>query len=455
VPRLEALEERAVPSTLTVTNLSDTGIAGDGSLRGEIAAAQAGDTITFRPGLTGTITLTGGGLLISKSLTINGPGAATLAVSGNNASRVFDFAKGTTDSLSGLTVENGFVNVSSPDGMRGGGIANFGSLTVNGCSIVNNLVRGMDLGDGGGIYNQGTLTISNSTIADNTALGPPTGGGYGGGIMNDVGPVVILRGRQQHLPTIVTISNCTIAGNTADNGGGIAADGTQVTISDSTISGNTANGWAGGIVSWNTLNMHNSIVAGNSVQGGASDLSGSLSSSGHNLIGNTAGGSGFVATDLLNVNPLLGPLQNNGGPTQTMALLPGSPAIDAGDTSQLGVADQRGVVRSGGVNIGAFQASASALVLSAPSSVTAGAPFALGVTAVDPFGQVAVGYRATIHFSSTDTSATLPMDYQFHPSDNGVHTFSGVVLRTKGARTITALDTLWSSLSGTTTLNVL
>src|SRR5205085_2993397 len=83
---LEALEDRTVPSTLTVTNNLDTGALGDGSLRGEIAAAQSGDTINFAPCLLGqTITLTGGELAISKSLDVEGPGANQLTVSGNNA----------------------------------------------------------------------------------------------------------------------------------------------------------------------------------------------------------------------------------------------------------------------------------------------------------------------------------------------------------------------------------
>src|SRR5262249_38682295 len=86
VPRLEALEDRVVPSTLTVTNNADSGA---GSLRAQIAAANPGDTIDFAP-YVHSITLTGGQLVIAKDLTIDGPGANRLTVSGNNASRVFD-----------------------------------------------------------------------------------------------------------------------------------------------------------------------------------------------------------------------------------------------------------------------------------------------------------------------------------------------------------------------------
>ena len=115
----------------------------------------------------------------------------------------------------------------------------------------------------------------------------------------------------------------------------------------------------GGIYNLGTLNARNTILAGNTALTGP-DLSGNLGSLGHNLIGNTQGGSGFAATDLLNVDPLLGPLQDNGGPTQTMALLPGSPAIDAGDdTPPLPDFDQRGPgfprISGPHVDIGAFE----------------------------------------------------------------------------------------------------
>src|SRR5262249_25300581 len=149
----------------------------------------------------------------------------------------------------------------------------------------------------------------------------------------------------------------------------------------------------------------NTILAGNTARLGP-DLFGTLTSSGYNLIGNTSGGSGFDATDLRNVNPLLGPLQDNGGPTQTMALLADSPALNAGDPDQLGVPDQRGVLRSGGVNLGAYQASASAFALTGlPASAVAGTALTVTLTAQDPFGQTARGYRGTARFASADGQA--------------------------------------------------
>src|SRR5207237_9801889 len=106
VPRLEALEDRTVPSTLIVTSPADSGT---GSLRAEIAAAQSGDTIDFAPSLAGqTITLTSGELAINTSLNIEGLGADELTISGNNASRVFDISGSTTNvEIADLTIADG------------------------------------------------------------------------------------------------------------------------------------------------------------------------------------------------------------------------------------------------------------------------------------------------------------------------------------------------------------
>jgi hypothetical protein len=141
-----------------------------------------------------------------------------------------------------------------------------------------------------------------------------------------------------------------------------------------------------------------------------------------------------------------------------MALLAGSQAIIAGDPAQLGVADQRGVVRSGGVNIGAYQASASAFVLSAAATVTAGTPFDVTVKAVDPFGQTALGYRGIAQFTSSDPLTVpqdLPGNYTFTSADAGQHTFTnGVTLKTAGSQTVTATDTGTSSISGSAAVSV-
>ncbi len=169
-PQLEVLEGREVPSTLTVTNNLDTG---KGSLRYEIAQAEKSrgrDTIVFAPSLDGqTITLTSGELYITGALTIQGPGANKLTISGHNSSRVFDVALNVNVALSGLTISNGFAV------HEGGGIFNLGYLSVSGCVVSANQAD-----YGGGIYNDNTLSVSGCVVSDNTAA-------FGGaGIFNAV-----------------------------------------------------------------------------------------------------------------------------------------------------------------------------------------------------------------------------------------------------------------------------
>src|SRR5205823_3549799 len=119
--------------------------------------------------------------------------------------------------------------------------------------------------------------------------------------------------------------------------------------------------------------------------------------------------SGFDRTDVRNVGPLLDALKDNGGPTKTMALLPGSPAIDAGDNKDTPEFDQRGPgfprIVNDIIDIGAFEVQApsvSKLLLSVASPVIAGAPFNFTVTALDGNGNVATGYTGTVHFTSSD-----------------------------------------------------
>jgi uncharacterized protein (TIGR03118 family) len=152
---LELLEDRTVPSTLTVTNNLDTGGSGDGSLRGEIAVAQSGDTINFDPSLAGqTIALTSGELAISKSLDIEGLGADQLTISGNNASRVFN--------ISGSATNVEIANLTIADGLATGttvAAGTFGPVTL-----------------GGGILNTGAhVTLFGVTLADNQALADQVG----------------------------------------------------------------------------------------------------------------------------------------------------------------------------------------------------------------------------------------------------------------------------------------
>jgi uncharacterized protein (TIGR03118 family) len=152
VPRLETLEDRTVPSTLTVTSAADDGSAG--TLRALIAAANSDDTINFDPSLDGqTITLTSGELAVAKSLDIEGPGAALLTISGNKASRVFDISGSSTSvKIAGLTLADGLASATTATGpsgniTMGGAILNTGAhVTLSGVSMVDNQASGTQVG---------------------------------------------------------------------------------------------------------------------------------------------------------------------------------------------------------------------------------------------------------------------------------------------------------------------
>ena len=219
-PRLETLERRDVPSTLTVTNNLDSGA---GSLRAEIAVARSNDTIVCASNLSGqTINLTSGELDITKNLTIQGPGAGKLIVSGGNASRVFevDGAK-TKVTLSGLDIVLGNGIAGTAYDGSGGGVLNFGTLTLNNCDLSDNSASLR----GGGVFNYGTLTVSGSYLSFNYAQA-------GGGIGNF---------------GTLTVSSSIIGYNEAFvEGGGIgnASSGTA-TISGCTLGNNQAGGYPG------------------------------------------------------------------------------------------------------------------------------------------------------------------------------------------------------------------
>src|SRR5262249_51606458 len=186
---VEALEDRTVPSAFTVLNLAD---GGEGSLRAAVLAANTSpgaDVIDFAPGLTGTIGLTGGQLDVTDDLTIDGPGAGVLAVSGSDASRVFRIGSGVTVAIDDLTITHGRAD-------NGGGIWNAsGSLSLSHVIVSQNQALGApgNLAQGGGVFNQGgALTVEHSTFSGNVAigglrLGAPVTQGRGGGIDSDQG----------------------------------------------------------------------------------------------------------------------------------------------------------------------------------------------------------------------------------------------------------------------------
>jgi hypothetical protein len=274
-----------------------------------ISLATSGDAITIAASIyTENIN-------IPFSLTIVGSGDATTIFDGGGVNTVVTISNtGAHVSLSKVTIRNGSAGA-------GGGINNSGTLTVSNSTLSENTVYGF----GGGIWNGGTLTINNSTLSGNGVVfffGPRGGGIWNGGTL--------------------TINNSTLSGNSeccgsGGRGGGISNLGVML-MSNSTLSGNraTRGGHGGGISNGGTATLQNSIVA-NSPSGGNCD--GTITSNGHNLSSDST--CSFNNTgDLNNTNPNLGPLQRNGGPTRTMALLPGSPAIDTGNPG--GCTDSQG-----------------------------------------------------------------------------------------------------------------
>jgi CSLREA domain-containing protein len=391
-PGLELLEDRTLLSTLTVLNLNDSGA---GSLRQAILSAAADDTINFA--VSGQITLTSGELAIAKDLTIAGPGANFLSISGNNASRLFNL-NGVTATISGLTLTQGLDATSSGGGAvltnssnltfdqvvvsnnvetsaNGGAIeVNGGTLNITDSTFANNKDTGSDLGHGGAIDVAGPLsaavTITGSTFNGNNAL-------YGGAISLAAGSL--------------SATNSTFTGNTSGQDGGAICtvlSGPTVTLLNDTIADNIAGGNGGGIslAGLPAATLGNSIVASNQ-NGGPSnfgpDISGNINSQDYNLFTTTKDifFSGTTTHNQTVADPMLGPLADNGGPTQTMALLAGSPAIDAGNNSGVPANDQRGFSRDAQPDIGAFEVSHRIVVTTTADEDNGSADPAAGVGA--------------------------------------------------------------------------
>jgi hypothetical protein len=339
--------------------------SGTDSLRGVIANVCAGSVITFAPNVTGPITLTSGELLLNKSLTIIGAGPKVFGVSRSSAAgtsnfRIFNIATNTNVAITGMGISNG-----NAAGSFGGAISNSGTLT-----LTDDFLTANTAGFGGGAIhnNGGVLTINRSILFVNMVN---TGAG---GILNSGG-------------STLTIINSLINGNGANggNGGGIVNSGT-VTLSSTTISANFAQGGAGGGIhnASGTVTAKNSIIAKNAATS-APDYNGTLASDGFNLIGNSSGTtispvqfSDQIGTAGSPLDPLLGPFQDNGGLTFSRGLLPGSPAIDKGDSGELAT-DQRGFPRpidlgsianatgGDGSDIGAFELQATPVLTTVAS----------------------------------------------------------------------------------------
>ena len=477
--------------SLVVTTLNDLVNPNDNlrSLREALAyAASLGgsQTVSFTPGLTGTINLVYG-LTIGSNVAIAGPGASSLTVSGGGPSSdfsVFTVNTGVTSSISGLTITKGNTSY------YGGGILNYGTMTLTGDKLSANSAYG-----GGGVFNyDGTMTLTGDTLSANSAADQGGGvyntgsgtmtligdtlsansAGYGGGIHN-YGTMTLADdtlsansasyGGGVYNSGTMTLTGDTLSANTAaDVGGGIHNGGTM-TLSDATLSANTAAEQGGGVFNYGTMTLTgdtlsantapngggvyvyssagavtvlNDTILANSTSGG--DISGAVSGN-NNLIDDASSAGGLtngVAGNMVGVSPLLAPLGNYGGPTQTMPLLPGSPAIDAGSTA-LAVdgqghpltTDQRGLPRGVGssVDIGAFESSGFTLTITAGNNQST---------------TIGTAFPTTLQIKVTPNNAGDPVDggvVTFTPPATGASATlspSGAVTITSGAASVTA-----------------
>jgi hypothetical protein len=380
----------------------------DLTLQGGIADESRGGGVFNR----GTLTLVNS-TLSANSAGLNGGGVFNLGtltlanstVSGNTANR----GGGVLNSYGTLTLVNSTLSGNRAYDEGGGVFNNYGAVT-----LMHSTLSGNRAYDGGGIYNNGSLTISNSTLSGNS-------GCCGGGVFNSYGAVSIANSTLSGNAAIydgggvfnyasLTLVNSTLSGNSAGyDGGGVSNEYSALTLVNSTLSGNTAGGYGGGVSAFaSDLTLVNSTLSGNSAAtgGGVSTrglsnltlertlVSGNTAASGAevyisdggnvtvdsvNLFGhdNTSGVVGFApgASDIVPTQPLNGILDSslafNGGPTQTHALVPGSPALDAVTPGSCPAADQRGFVRPSGVNcdVGAVESGASPPpVISGPMS---------------------------------------------------------------------------------------
>jgi CSLREA domain-containing protein len=391
------------------------------------AAGGAGvtPTITFAPNVTGTIQLFSALPVLRTNLALQGPGAAVLTVRGEGSAKnyeVFEVGDNITVTISGLTISNG----SALGANYGGGIYNRGQLTVQNCVLSDNVAtygggiansgfasptlrvtnctfRNNNAAFGGAIYNVRALTIENCTFSSNN-------GRFGAGLYNATDTA-----------TISTTNNSTFSGNHAlDNdigrGGAIFHNSGQLNLSNCTIANNSASINGGGIYNNNPLQIGNSILSANTSDTEpnlANTSNGSVTSNGYNISSDDLSAFLVEPTDKNNTNPLIGPLANNGGPTQTHALLVGSPAINAGNTAL--TTDQRGIARpqGGADDIGAYED--TTFISINDVTVTEGNPAQGAPSTVNAVFTVTLSQAdtqtVTVNFATANGTAVQPADY--------------------------------------------
>jgi CSLREA domain-containing protein len=477
----------ASAAVYTVTKTADTSDGtcdADCSLREAIAAANAtpdNDTIEFSSlfSSTQTITLANGELVVAAngSLTINGPGPEFLTISGNNASRILSSGANVVVNINNLrfTAGNGAGTLNTG---RGGAIYNVGGTMV----ITNSVLTGNTAANGGAINNAAStnpsvaanLTIINCSITNNSSTSS------GAAMQNFSTSTLHLRNTTVANNTssgtgiagafqangTVTITNSTFSGNSAPagTGGGVYFNGTSMIMTNTTIVNNSSGVGGGGLHRTGTnptANVRNSIIANNNGAAATPDVLGAITSQGNNIIGNIGTSTGWVASDLQNVNPQLGALAANGGLGQTHLPLAGSPAIDAGQNCVVDLTcsaanppvavttDQRGVTRpqNAVVDIGAVEVAAVSLVtVSGKVFDSAGSPVKGAIVSLTDSGNV-TRYTKTNSFGAF-TFANVPFGASYTLSANAKGLiFNGIVFNTDASPTNINLFALNSNLS--------
>jgi hypothetical protein len=390
-PRLEALEDRLLLTAYTAATAAD--LIADMNAANKTGGAS---TIALTAPATSPYALSEVGLpaigangAVNLTIVGNDDTIERSAAAGTPAFGLLGVTRGSSLTLESVTLENG----RTARGGSGGGISNQGNVTLNQCTIsgdsasllgggifnagtltATNCTVSGNVAGGGGIYNHGELTLNQCTISGDSAIG-----GLGGGIDVQAG--------------FAWLTNCTIAENVAnapnfgtfgsppEAGGGLYLAGSATYLTNCTVSLNQAKGLGGAIaggiaIPQGTFNvvLANTIVAGNTdgtgtggEQFAGADIYGSVVTADHNLIGNGDGANIFngVNGNIVGgegnpvINAMLGPLANNGGPTETMSLLVGSPAIGNADNAAATATDQRGVTRQDApgeaTDIGAFE----------------------------------------------------------------------------------------------------
>ena len=346
-------------------------------------------TITFDPNLVAPIVLTLGELVVTESLVISGRGVKRTVIDGNARSRVINVTGSAADvTFNDLTIQYGFVDLQNAGGSAGAGIrfASSGTLSLVNTSILfNEIASNLQTATGGGIYaNAGPVSIVNSTISGNSAANG--GGVYASAALNVTGSAFISNnakiGGAIFAQSTSSVTNSTISDNLASSDSGAIKSTGDFTLTHSTVVDNRSSLNTGGIDSTN-LTILNSILANNSDTRGTPNLRRTPQTIRFSLVDNlqgtslpaspvtapdkvgnrvfTAGANGnFIGSPSMRIDPKLGDLEFNGGPTMTHELLPGSLAINAGDPAIVTTLtnDQRGmpfVRKDGRIDMGAVE----------------------------------------------------------------------------------------------------